>query len=153
MKTLLCMICFLVLSSSASAWPHLKKPHPIGFVKHHKLLLISSAIYLAADAADTVTTIHAQQRCPTCVESSEIFGQHPSAARLWGESEAMNAGIILFNWYGFYKANSPPWTAEERAQNPTLYNLCWLERPITLSVMSFGVAVHAHAAYVNAQKP
>ena len=74
MKGMLCVLCFLVLSFPVSAGPlHFKKRNPIGFVKHHKLLLVTSAIYLASDFADTETTIQAQRRCPTCVESSAIY--------------------------------------------------------------------------------
>ena len=132
------------------------KPHPIAFVKHHKLLIVTSAIYLAADFADTEETIQAQRRCPTCVETSDLYGPHPSAARLWGESAAFDAGYVWLNWFGTKDTGltgTKDFTPEEKAKHPTLYKLVWMEKPTTLALMGFATYGHARAAYHNAQIP
>lgn len=155
LKGSVCLFCFLWLSSSASAWPHFTKPHPIGFVKHHKLLIVEGGLFLAADAADTQTTVNALARCQTCVEGSEVFGQRPSALRLWGESEAFNAAYITLFWWGNYKAN-PPWTRGDKTECncPKVYWMSnHLERPIIGMVVAEGAVLHARAAYLNAQIP
>jgi len=158
MKGILSVVCFLVLSFPVSAGPlHFKKPNPIGFIKHHKLLLVTSALYLASDFADTETTIQAQRRCPTCVEgSAAIYGSHPSAARLWGESAAFEAGYIWFNWFGTKDTGltgAKDFTEADKEENPTLYILCKLEKPITLAIMGWATESHIRAAYYNAGIP
>jgi len=154
MKGILCALCFLVLSFPVSAGPlHFKKPNPIGFVKHHKLLLVTSALYLASDFADTETTIQAQRRCPTCIEGSPLFGAHPSPARLWGESAAFEAGYIWLNWFGTKDTGltgAKDFSEADKEQNPTLYILCRLEKPITLAVIGWAAESHIRAAYYNA---
>lgn len=154
MKGILSVACFLLLSFPVSAGPfHFKKPHPIGFVKHHKLLLVTSALYLASDFADTETTIQAQRRCPTCSEGSPLFGAHPSPARLWGESAAFEAGYIWFNWFGTKDTGltgAKDFSETDKEQNPTLYILCKLEKPITLAIMGWATESHISGAYHNA---
>lgn len=152
MKIVASLACFLVLSLPASAFQfHFKKPHPIDFVKHHKLLLITSAVYLAADAADIQTTIHGLQRCPSCTEGSELFGPRPSPARLWGESMGFDAAYIAYDWYGLRK--QAPWSAGDKQSHHMLYHLCNLEKPVTVGVMTTAAAFHARAAYNSAQMP
>lgn len=152
MKIVASLACFLVLAFPASAFQfHFKKPHPIEFVKQHKLLLLTSAIYLASDVADIQTTIHGLQRCPSCTEGSELFGPRPSPARLWGESMAFDVAYVAYDWYGLRKQE--PWSAEEKRDHNALYRLCNLEKPATIAVMGAAAAAHAHGAYVNAQMP
>lgn len=138
------------------ACPAAPRPHPIAFAKHHKLLILTSAMYLAADFADTEETIQAQRRCPTCVETSDLYGPHPSPARLWGESAAFDAGYIWLNWFGTKDTGltgTKDFTPAEREAHPTLYKLVWLEKPTTLVLMGFATYGHARAAYHNAQIP
>jgi len=58
------------------------RPHPIHFIKTHKLLIATSALFVAADIADTRTTLDVQQRCPACVgataveQDNDIHGNH-----------------------------------------------------------------------------
>jgi hypothetical protein len=157
MKGILCVVCFLVLSFPVSAGPlHFKKPHPIGFVKHHKLLLVTSALLLASDFADTEESIQVQQRCPTCVETSDLYGPHPSPARLWGESAAFDAGLIWLTWYGTKDTGltgAQDFTEAEKEENPKLYFLCKLEKPVTLAVMAWATEGHARGAYNDAGIP
>ena len=155
--TIISVVCFLVLSFPASAGPiHLKKPHPIGFVKHHKLLLVTSAMFLASDFADTEETIQAQQRCPTCREFSPLYGAHPSSARLWGESAAFDAALVWFNWFGTKDTGltgAKDFSDADKQENPALYTACKLEKPITLAIMGAYMIMHARAAYHNAGIP
>lgn len=157
MKGILSVVCFLVLSFPVSAGPlHFKKPHPIGFVKHHKLLLLTSALFLASDFADTETTIQAQRRCPTCVETSDLYGPHPSPARLWGESAAFEAALLWFNWFGTKDTGltgTKDFSEVDKEENPKLYFLCKLEKPLTVSIMTAYIVGHARAAYRNAGIP
>jgi hypothetical protein len=157
MKTIISVVCFLALSFPASAWPHLRKLNPIGFAKHHKLMLITAAIYLAADAADTQTTVNGLARCRTCAEGSDLFGKRPSAAKLWGISEAFNVGLVAMTWYGTSESDSMGthvgWAEEEKQNHKALWWACWAERPVTVGVMAWGSYEHAHAAYRNAQWP
>jgi hypothetical protein len=55
---------FALVLAFALLWaysPVSARPHPIVFVKHHKLLILTSAMFLASDIADTQTTIEAQR--------------------------------------------------------------------------------------------
>jgi len=157
MKSIVCLAYFLALSFPVSAGPiHLKKPHPLGFVKHHKLLLITSAMFLASDFADTEETIQAQRRCPTCVEASDLYGPHPSAARLWGESAAFDSALLWFNWFGTKNSGMmgthdlpDSW---KKAHRP-FYTAIWLEKPATLAMMGAYIVAHARGAYHNAGIP
>ena len=152
MKAIIVALLFLV-SPACQAAPH---PHPIHWVKHHKLLILTSAVYLAADFADTEETIQAQRRCPTCVETSDLYGPHPSPARLWGESAAFDAGYIWINWFGTKDTGltgTKDFTPEEKAKHPRLYKLCWMEKPAAITLMGFATYGHARAAYNNAQIP
>jgi len=155
MKGIISISLFLAMAVPVSAGPfHFKKPHPIGFVKHHKLLLLTSAVFLASDFADTEETIQAQQRCPACVEGSDLYGPHPSSQRLWGESAAFDAALIWFTWFGTKDTGltgTKDFSEADKEQNPKLYFLCKLEKPATLGLMGAYVAAHTRAAYHNAQ--
>lgn len=157
MKSIVFVVCFLALSFPASAGRlHLKKPHPIGFVKHHKLLLLTTALFLASDFADTKTSIDVQRRCPTCVETSDLYGPHPSSARLWGESAAFDAALVWFNWFGTKDTGltgTKDFSEADKEENPKLYILCKLEKPGTLALMGMYIVGHARAAYHNAGIP
>jgi len=150
-KTILAVLLLTLAPVAAQA-----RPHPIQFVKHHKLLIITSAAFLAADIADTKETIQAQRRCPACVETSDLYGPHPSPARLWGESAALDAGYIWFTWFGTKDTGltgTKDFTPAEREAHPTLYRLVWMEKPATVAVMAFATVGHARAAYHNSEIP
>jgi|SRR5579872_2158027 len=132
-------------------------PHPIRWAKHHKLLIATSAIFLAADFADSKTSIDVQRRCPTCIElNDDVFGLHPSPARMWGESAAFDAAYVWVDWFGTKDTGltgTKDFAPEEKAKHPILYKACWLEKPITVGVMLYAASAHARAAYLNAQIP
>lgn len=156
MRKILVLVCALVLAPLANAGPKKVVQKVWHYAGHHKLLLATSAIYLASDFADTETTIQAQRRCPTCVETSDLYGPHPSPARLWGESAAFDAAYIWFNWFGTKDTGltgTKDFTPEDKAKHPTLYKLVWMEKPTTLAIMAAVTAGHARAAYHNEQIP
>ena len=156
MKTITSLALLLLLPFSASAAPGRKGFHPMHWIKNHKLLVISAAVFVASDVADIKATTDTMQRCPTCSETSDLFGPHPSAARLWGESGAIDAAYIAFDWYGTQESaamGTDTWTAAEKAAHPKLYRLCWFERPVTLGIIGAATALHARAAYLNTEIP
>ena len=132
------------------------RPHPIHFIKTHKLLIATSALFVAADIADTRTTLDVQQRCPACVETSDFYGPHPSPARLWGESAALDAGYIAFNWFGTKDTGltgTHDIPADWKAKHKWFYRAIWAEKPTTIALMGVATVGHARAAYHNAQIP
>ena len=132
------------------------RPHPIQFVRHNKVRLIIIGSFLAASIADTKTTIDAQRRCPTCVETGDAYGPHPSSQRLWVEGRAFDAAYVALAWYGTKDTGlmgTKDFTPEEKAKHPTLYKLCWLEKPATVVAFAYFSEAHARAAYNNAQIP
>jgi len=146
------LLALLIMAAPANAGPK-KVFHWVG---HHKLPIAISLAYLAADFADTKTTVDAMKRCPGCVETSDLYGSHPSPARLWGESAAFDAGYVAVAFYGTSESSlmgTKGWTAEEKAKNPKLYKLCWLEKPGTVLLFTWFAEGHARAAYRNAQIP
>lgn len=143
----------LLVARGCYAAPH---PHPIHWVKHHKLLIVSSAIMVAADVADTRSTIHFLASCPTCVETSDLYGPRPSHARLWSESAAFDAGYIWIDWFGTKDTGltgTKDFTPEEKAAHPVLYKMVWMEKPAAVVLIGFVAFGHARAAYHNAQLP
>ena len=147
----LALIFALLASSVAQA-----HPHPIRFIKHHKLLIATSAVYLAASLADTEETIQGQRRCPACVETSDLYGPHPSAARLWGEGAAFDAGYIAFNWFGTKDTGltgTHDIPADWKAKHKWFYRAIWMEKPGAIAVMGWATEAHARAAWHNAQIP
>lgn len=132
------------------------RPHPIQFVKHHQVFLIVAGTFLAASIADTRTTIDAQHRCPTCVETDDAYGLHPSSQRLWVEGRAFDAAYVALAWYGTKDTGltgTKDFTPAERAAHPKLYRMVWLEKPATIAAMMYFSEAHARAAYNNAQIP
>lgn len=130
--------------------------HPITFIKKNKAFIITTLIFVGSDIADTEETIQAQKRCPTCVETGDAYGPHPSSQRLWVESSAFDAAYIWIDWFGTRDSGltgAGDFTPEEKAKHPNLYKLCWLEKPATVGVMLWWSEKHAHAAYNNAQIP
>ncbi|MGH7744906.1 MAG: hypothetical protein ACREQ5_08880 [Candidatus Dormibacteria bacterium] len=111
-------------------------PHPIRWVKHHKLLVATSALLIAADAADTESTVRAQRRCPSCYETALFMGKHPSPARLWSITIAEDAALCTFNWYVL-------------KQNPDYK----FEKALGIAVTSGLALSHALGAYHNAGLP
>ena len=147
------VVLLLLVSSACQAAP---RPHPIHWVKTHKLLIATSAMFLAASMADTKTTIDGMRRCPSCVETSDLYGSHPSPARLWGESMAFNAGYIWVDWFGTKNTGltgTHDFTPAERAAHPKLYRMVWLEKPASVLFMGYAAEAHARAAWHNAQIP
>lgn len=145
------LLALLLLAPAAQA-----RPHPIQFVKHHKLLIVSSAIMVAADVADTRSTIHFLASCPTCVETSDLYGPRPSHARLWSESAAFDASYIWIDWFGTKGTGltgTKDFTPEEKGAHPTLYKMAWMEKPTAVALIGFVAFAHARAAYHNAQLP
>ena len=53
------------------------------YIAHHKELLASDAILVAAWSADSASTIHALRVCPACQETNRILGHRPSPAAVW----------------------------------------------------------------------
>lgn len=147
-------VLVLLLGMSFSVQAKIRKPNPIGFVTHHKVAIALTLSYLAADIADTEETIQAQKRCPSCAETSDLYGPHPSSARLWGESTAFDVGYVALIWYGTKGTGLTgvdDFTPAEREKHPVLYKLCYLEKPVTAGVILYGTAGHARSAYNNAQ--
>jgi hypothetical protein len=148
------LLLSLLLSLTLFAGVATARPHPIHFIMTHKVWLATSVEFVAADMVDTRTTINAQHRCPTCVETSDLYGPHPSATRLWSESSVFDAGYVIFDWFGTRDTGltgTKDFTPEEKAKHPVLYKLCYLEKPTTVAVMLVGTAGHARAAYYNTQ--
>ena len=96
MRTAAVAMVLFVCAQTAGA-----RPHPIRWVGRHKLLVATSALLFAAQAADAQTSIETQRRCPTCSEMNPIVGSHPSASELWSVVVAENVGITLFNRHWF----------------------------------------------------
>lgn len=99
MKTL--RVCILVVTSvflpvTGQAYG---RPHPILWIKHHKFLFVASAIIVGSDAFDIQSTLAGERRCSTCFEGNPLYGRHPSAARIWSTSIAIDAGVITLNSY------------------------------------------------------
>lgn len=147
----ICAVMFLLtFCLPVPALPiHLKRPHPIGYARHHKLFLITSAMFLAAGVADTETTIHGEERCPTCTEANRLYGPYPSAARLWLVGMGLNAAVVGFNCYELRPQE--PWSADEKRSDRALYIFTRLEKPLTVAFVGGATAVHIHSAYQNAQ--
>lgn len=107
------LVCVLALCLPASAGPHqisafkgrglgFFKPHPIlavHFLKNHKMLLLSSAVLFAANAAYARNYVQMQQRCPQCLFSGQT--RPPSVARFDGLNLAGLAGATVMDYYIF----------------------------------------------------
>lgn len=151
-KKITVLAAVLLLAMSAVAAPGRRGFHPVHWMKHHKILLITSAAFVASGIADTVTSIGVQRRCPTCVETNDAYGPHPSAARFWVEGSAIDAAYVWFDWFGNREDDemgTETWTAKEKQRHPKLYRLVWFERPVTLGIIGAATVAHARAAYHN----
>ena len=90
------------------------------------------------------------------MEGSDLHGPHPSPARLWGERAAFDAALLWLNWFGAKDTGltgAKDFTEADKEQNPTLYMLGRLEKPVTLGLMGACILAHVHAAYYNAGVP
>jgi len=111
MKSSAFLMCFLALCIPASARPQqtpgfkgraleFLKPHPIlavHFLQHHKMLVLSSGILFAANAAYARNYVQMQQRCPQCLFSGQT--RPPSVARFDGLNLAALGGATAIDYY------------------------------------------------------
>ena len=105
-------------------------PHPIQWIGHHKLLVATSALLFAAEAADAQTSTETQRRCPACLETNPIVGRHPSATELWSVVVAEDLGMTLFDRYALESDHK-------------------FAKPLTVGLTEVVASVHAYAAYHN----
>lgn len=105
------LLCFLALCIPVTAGPRqipgfkgrgieFLKPHPVlvmHFLKTHKMLLLSSGVLFAANAAYARNYIQMQQRCPQCL----FYGQTRPAsfASFDGKVLAGLAGTTVIDYY------------------------------------------------------
>lgn len=105
------LVCFLALCIPATAGPRqmpgfkgpgmeFLKPHPIlamHFLKTHKMLLLSSGVLFAANAAYARNYVQMQQRCPQCL----YYGQTRPASfvSIDGKVLAGLAGTTVIDYY------------------------------------------------------
>jgi len=111
MKGCAFFLCFLALCIPASARPQqisafkghaleFLKPHPIRamhFLQNHKMLLLSSAVLFAANAAYTRNYVQMQQRCPQCLFSGQT--RPASVASVDGKVLVGLASTTIIDYY------------------------------------------------------
>lgn len=105
------LVCFLALCIPASAGPRQisafkgrglesLKPHPVlamRFLKNHKMLLLSSAVLFAANAAYARNYVQMQQRCSQCLFSGQT--RPASFVSIDGKILAGLAGATVIDSY------------------------------------------------------
>lgn len=105
------LVCFLALCIPATAGPpqipgfkgrgiEFLKPHPVlvmRFLKTHKMLLLSSAVLFASNAAYTRNYVQMQQRCPQCLFSGQT--RPASVLSVDGKVLAGLAGTTVIDYY------------------------------------------------------
>lgn len=107
MKPAVMLALFLALAVPASA-----RPHPLRWIRAHKVQMAADALMVAASALDIASTRASLGKGN--YESNPLYGRHPSLARLWAVKAAFDIPVAVGNnWLDRHTRGRPLWRRSE----------------------------------------
>lgn len=104
------------------------------YVRTHKTLLVTDAVFVLSSLADSASTVHCLHTNRFCSEENPLLPDHPSAAQLYGFKLGLTAVYVTANHYWVRSFRDAPKTRSQKAYE--LAYVGWTAPLVAVSIVS-----------------